>query len=102
MRTVVFVLLGALAASGRANAADPMVYAADLGTQLGKATFCGFDTDEFLERSHRALDAHFKDEAKRNEATQVLVAAAASWGETGRRERVAMSFALNTRRAFKL
>ena len=83
MRTMVFVLLGALAASGRANAADPMEFAADLGSQLGKATFCGFDRDEFVERSRRALDAHFKDGTKRSEANHVLVAAAASWGGNG-------------------
>jgi len=83
IRTLVFALLGALAALGRASAADPMDFAMDLGTQLGKADFCGFDTDEFFKRSLRAVDARFKDEAKRNEATQVIQAAYAAWAGNG-------------------
>jgi hypothetical protein len=55
------IMLGGLhlvAFATSASAADPMIIAANLGSQLGKATYCGFDTQEFAKRSGRALEAY--------------------------------------------
>ncbi|GAB4119835.1 MAG: hypothetical protein Kow00104_02530 [Rhodothalassiaceae bacterium] len=43
-------------------AADPIVLAANLGGQLGKAIYCGFDTDEFTRLAGRAIDSNTTNE----------------------------------------
>ncbi len=84
MRTAMFALLCTVAVYGRANAADPMVIAANLGSQLGKATYCGFATSEFAERSGRALDAYTKyGTPERGEALMQFVTAATMAAQSG-------------------
>jgi hypothetical protein len=59
-----------------ANACDAVTIAANTGSQLGKATYCGFPTDEFAKRAGRAVDHCSTSNAERAEAIQQFAVAA--------------------------
>lgn len=56
-------------------AADPIVLAANLGGQLGKAMYCGLDTDEFSKLAARAIDSNTTIENRGDALLQFAAAA---------------------------
>ena len=59
-----------------AYAGDPITIAANAGTQIGKAKYCGFETDEFVVSSARAINHYSTTIEQREKATKQFMLAA--------------------------
>jgi hypothetical protein len=77
------VLTMATSLAATAYAADVMTIAANTGAQLGKATYCGFPTDEFAQRAGRAIDHYSANDQERRRAIEQFMIAATMAAQTG-------------------